>query len=167
MDHHFVYRLRKKLDRIVRHPEFRKLQESAGKKLSHAYIPIPLTAKMIQAALVQAQIENVQKLNVTIKNSLLYIQGEARKWMIKIPFSLVLQPSSAHGRTVAFLIREMTPIMNETVNQQIFHRPPYLHYQNKHIFLDLNQLELIRNIKRGSIKQIKIKEDLLWLKIGM
>ncbi|MEW9668684.1 hypothetical protein [Ammoniphilus sp. 3BR4] len=167
MDHYFVYRLRKKLDRIVRHPEFRKLKESAGKTLGHAYIPVPLTAKMIQAALVQAQIENVQKLKVTIHNSLLYIQGEARKWMIKIPFSLVLQPAKVHGRTVAFLIQEMTPILNETVNQQIFNRPPYLHYQDRHIYLDLNQLDLIRSIKRGSIKQMEIKEDLLWLKIGM
>ncbi|RXT06333.1 hypothetical protein [Ammoniphilus sp. CFH 90114] len=163
----FVQQIRRKLNRLAYHPEIRKLKENAGKTWGEAYIPIPITAKMIQTALIQAQIEDVQKIKVTFVTSSLVIQGVARKWLLKVPFTLILQPSSVQGRVVSFVIREMHPIMNEKVNEQIFNRPPHLRYQDKQIFLDLNQLDVIRKIKKGSIKQMEIDGEILWLKVGV
>lgn len=162
-----INRLKNQLDSLARHPEVQKLKTHTEKALYRASIPIPLSSKMIQTAIVQAQVEDVQKIRVRIREGHLHISGEARKWMLKLPFSLTLRPSHAHGRTIAFFIQEMNPILNEKFNQHLFNRPPYLQYENQQIFLDLNQIEAIRKIRKGSVKQMEIRGETLWIKIGV
>lgn len=163
----FVDRLKKQLNTLARHPEIGKMRAQTARTIHQASIPIPLSGVLIQTALVQAQLEDVQKIKVTIGDGYLHIRGEVRKWMVKVPFTLALKPSEAHGRMVSFFIHEMTPSLNERIKQHVFHRPPYLHYEEKQIFLDLNQIEVIRNLKKGAIKQMEIKGDKLWVKIGI
>ncbi|WP_134701712.1 hypothetical protein [Ammoniphilus sp. YIM 78166] len=163
----FVNRLKQQLNTLARHPEIGKIKSQTAKTIHRASIPIPLSGVLIQTALVQAQLEDVQKIKVTIDGGYLHIRGEVRKWMVKVPFTLALKPSEAHERTVAFLIHEMTPSLNERIKQHIFHRPPYLRYEEKQIFLDLNQIEVIRNFKQGTIKNLEINGDKLWVRIGI
>lgn len=163
----FFDRIREELQQLAKSAEVEKVKEKASHIIHQAYIPVPLTSSMIQTLIVQAQLDDVQKIKVEIMDQAIRFQGVARKLLLKIPFTILLKPASVQNRILMLTIVEMTPINQNWLNGRIFHHPPHLLFQEGKLHLDLNEFEVIRQLNIGIIKDVEIKDNKVWLKIGV
>ncbi|WP_134701684.1 hypothetical protein [Ammoniphilus sp. YIM 78166] len=134
-------------------------------KSTTASVSIPITASMIQATLNQSQLKDFEKIQIQIDDTSLILRGEVRKLMIKVPFSVTLQPVSTQDGKLVFALSRMSPLNASWINQKIFHHPPYLFFKDGLIYLDLEPVKHLEQLQGKFIHHIEIKDGTLWINI--
>lgn len=141
--------------------------ERLKQKAMQLSLPIPITAAMIQQVITKYPVEGVTQLQVTLKEGHFVVTGTARKLAVNVDFTIVLQPVRAEGRQLFFQVVNFKPLSFEMVKKKALHHPPMLNYANDEISLDLNTFEGVRKVPFGEIRDIAIKDDAAWVKIGL
>ncbi|MBM7690743.1 hypothetical protein JOC77_000146 [Peribacillus deserti] len=137
-------------------------------KLGDRGINIPITADILKFMIQNKQPhESIHKMDVEFYESFLRFSGKAKKFLMEIKFEIDLQPLKAEKRVLFFEVKEMKPLNQDWIKSRIFNRPPLLSYIEGNMILDLNQLEAVRKVPLGSIKHFELKDDKLWVKLGL
>lgn len=122
---------------------------------------VSLTADVLLALLNQFKVPEIYKLDVVISSSSIVVKGEARKLMIKIPFSLSMKPGGLHEGRIRFIVKEMSPVNVPWLNHKIFNHPPYVVFKEGYIYLSLKPLDQLKKMKNKTIEHVEIKNDKL------
>lgn len=154
-------RIKNALDRLEGYPILQQAVQSS----TSAAVSIPITDTMIQTLINQANSDDLHQLRIQIDDTSLVIRGIARKLMIKIPFSVSLQPVSSVEGKLIFSINQMSPVNTPWLNQKIFNHPPYLTFKDGYIHLNLEPLKEIKEMKGKFIHDVEIREGKLWINV--
>ncbi|MBM7703700.1 hypothetical protein [Metabacillus iocasae] len=143
--------------------------KKAKKTMNDSGMKIPITSNMMTRLLKMKTEEHKQlkELTVSFEGSSLCIKGMMNKLFIDIPFEIKLYPIKADKRTLHFHIHYLKPTNAEWLKKRIFHKPPFMLYQQDSFELDLNQMKKISIIPIGTIKHFEIKDEKLWVTIGL
>jgi hypothetical protein len=87
--------------------------------------------------------------------------------LMSINFSIKLLPKSASGRVITFEVVEMKPLNQDWIKKRVFNKPTILSYENNHISIDLNEIDNIKKIPVGKIKSFCVKENKLFVGLGV
>lgn len=74
---------------------------------------------------------------------------------------LTLQLRSVDKRTITFEVFDVCPHDTESFNETYLIRPPYLHYANRLLTVDLSFYFPFRHARYRSIRQVKLEEGFL------
>ncbi|MEW9668708.1 hypothetical protein [Ammoniphilus sp. 3BR4] len=150
-------------ERVKREVAHLELQTAANG--SETFEAVSLTADVLLALLNQFKIQEIQKLDVVISGSSIVVKGEARKLMIKIPFSVSMKPAEVREGKIRFIVKEMSPVNVPWLNQKIFNHPPYVVFEEGCIYLSLKPLDYLQKLKNKTIDHVEIKNDKLMVLI--
>ncbi len=134
-------------------------------KSTTASVSIPITASMLEATLNQTRLKDLEEIQIQIDDTSLILRGVVRKLMIKVPFSVTLQPVSTQDGKLVFALSRMSPLNATWINQKIFNHPPYLIFKEGLIYLDLEPIKHLEQLQGKFIHHIEIKEGTLWINI--
>ncbi|MEW4282288.1 hypothetical protein [Priestia koreensis] len=144
------------------------LLSKAKEKVERAGVPIPITADLLSKMIAkQLDPNEIRDFQLTFEDENLVIKGTAKKMLLKIPFQLTLQPVKTEKRTIYFALKEMKPLNQDWIRSKALNKPPLLSYEEGHVKLDLNQLDKIKYVPVGNIQHMEIKNEKLWVKIGL
>lgn len=135
-------------------------------KWEDKYIKIPIKAEMLLHLLKKNPIQAVSNLDVSFMNQSIIVSGIAKK-VVSIAFYIELMPIRAEGRKLYFDITKMKPINQGWIKKKIFQNTSSISYIEGLVCIDLNEIDLIKAIKFGSIKSIEVKGDRLLVGIGI
>ncbi|PLS18764.1 hypothetical protein CVD28_06515 [Bacillus sp. M6-12] len=139
----------------------------AKRRLEDKAVPIPVTSEMILYIFKKQNLEQITSLDVQIIGGSLIVKGTAKKMLVPISFSVELKPQSASRRMLIFKIVDLKPLNQSWIKKMVFNKPSMLSYSDDNISIDLNQIEKIRNIPVGNIKDFVIKENKIWISLGL
>ncbi|WP_172200664.1 hypothetical protein [Saccharibacillus qingshengii] len=146
---------------------FKKMIDRAAQAANEQTVRLPITAAMLQYLFEKKSIAGVEKLEVGIVDGAVSIQGKAEKMLLSVPFQISLKPQRAEGRVLHFEVAAFTPANLEVVKKKVLDQPPLVSYAQGVVALDLNGLEAVKKVPLGSIKSIDIKDDKLWIGLGL
>ncbi len=141
----------------------------AKEKLADGGITVPISAAMLMR-LFQRQLkkqDQIQNLSIIFQENIIEVKGSVHKYLLKIPFQIKLEPSSANGRVLLFQIHEMKPTNRDFLKKRLFDKPPVTTYKDGQIHIDLNEIDKVKLIPIGTIKQFSIQDNKLRVKIGI
>lgn len=141
----------------------------AKEKLKDKGISVPITSDMLMQ-LLQKQIDqndNIYNFNIVFKEDFIRFSGSTKKLLLEIPFELDLKPLKSEGRVLYFDVKNMKPLNQDWIKSKILNKPPLLVYGKGSTQLDLNQVEKIQAIPVGNIQHFEIREERLWVKVGL
>ncbi len=78
-----------------------------------------------------------------------------------LPVELTLQMRSVDKRTITFEVFDVCPHDTESFNETYLIRPPYLHYANRLLTVDLSFYSPFRHARYRSIRHVKLEEGFL------
>lgn len=134
-------------------------------------VDLPLNASVFEKILERQSIEGVEDLQVKIEEGLLILEGDTKvkKFGISknIHFTLSLKPVHAEGRALQFELKKMKPLDFSAVHKKIFHKPPFVTYDERVIQIDLNAFDKVKAIPIGYIKEIAIQDEQFIVSIGL
>ncbi|WP_108671375.1 hypothetical protein [Peribacillus acanthi] len=143
------------------------LLSKAKKKWEDQYVPVPITSEMILSLLHRQTFEGISNLEVQFVGDRMVISGSAKKMGMNIFFKVEMKAMSAAGRKINFEVVDMKPINQDWIKKKVFNQPPMMTYDSGHITMDLDAMESIRDIPWGTIKSFEIKDNMLWVGIGI
>ncbi|MDT0160657.1 hypothetical protein [Bacillus sp. AG4(2022)] len=145
--------------------------QKAGGILKDKNISIPITSGMfswmLESQTEKIESEGLYNIEVVFRDNHIRITGTAKKLLLKIPFSIVLTPSSAEKRIIKFDTGSMTPLNHDWIKKKIFNNPPYVNFENDLLHINLNGFEKVRAIPVGQILDFKIEDDKMWVRLGL
>lgn len=144
---------------------FNQLKTMAEK----ASVPLPITAEMLKRVIALSNNE-VFGLEAHIEQDWIKIKGKFEKKMlvtVNVPFEITLKPKSYEERTVTFEIVEISPLDIGWMNEKIFNNPPYCSYVDRSVKMDFNAWDIVRKVPVGKIKRLEIKDDKLYVSLGI
>jgi hypothetical protein len=134
-------------------------------------ISVPITSKMFSSILKnqteKIEDEGIYNIEVLFIDNYIKVTGNTKKLLLNIPFKIELVPSIAEQRTIKFEIRSMTPLNQDWIKKKIFNKPPFVSYENELLQIDLNAFETVKEFPLGQIRDFKIKDDKMWMKIRL
>ncbi|MQR85824.1 hypothetical protein GFV16_07825 [Bacillus megaterium] len=145
------------------------VQAKMKEKMAESGVTVPISASMLMR-IFQKQMtkqDQIQQFSISFQDSYIHVNGIIKKFLVRIPFSIVLEPLEAKERTLLFKIHEMKPLNQNWINYRIFHKPPVTTYEEKQIHINLNEIDKIKVIPLGKIKQFSIQDEKLRVKIGL
>jgi hypothetical protein len=117
------------------------------------------------ASVLAKKIPELTDICVTIRPTHLHIRA-AVPWTRyglerDLPVELTLQMRSVDKRTITFEVFDVCPHATDSFNETYLIRPPYLHYTNRLLTVDLSYYFPLRHARYRSIRHVKLKEGLL------
>jgi S-adenosylmethionine synthetase len=152
---------------------FRWLEDEAGllfrakKELGEKYITIPITEPMLIRAVNRRKIKGVTNLTVRLIKDKIVVSGAAKKLRITINFCIEFQPLKAKNRILSLKLVGTKPFNQEWIINKVLNKYPYFHYQKGIIQIDLNQFEKAKSIRFGNVKHFEVRDEKLWIGIGI
>lgn len=137
-------------------------------KISNLRLPIPISAEMMKKV-IYSKSDEIKDLEIVMYNNKLLISGKIYKKFIvaiPIPFSITLSLYSVENRYVVFKLVKFSPVNIKYINKIIFENLP-IKYNQKKIYIDLNDWDLINKIPIDNIKKIEIKSGKLLVYLGI
>lgn len=61
----------------------------------------------------------------------------------------------------------MTPLNQDWIKKKVFNKLPFANYENELLQIDLNTFETVKKFPIGQIRDFKIEDDKMWVKIGL
>jgi hypothetical protein len=61
----------------------------------------------------------------------------------------------------------MTPLNQDWIKKKLFNKPPFVNYQNGLLQIDLNGFEKVKAIPVGEIREFKIEDNKMLVRIGL
>ncbi|RXT06315.1 hypothetical protein [Ammoniphilus sp. CFH 90114] len=123
-------------------------------------------ADLLKDLINQVKGQELQDIHVVINDTSIVVTGVARKLMIKIPFSMTMRPVSTERGALAFLVDEMTPVNVPWLNQKVFNHPPYLHFKDGLLTLNLEPLKKMEEFDDMEIQQVDIHDGKIFVVLG-
>ncbi|RKL68189.1 hypothetical protein CR203_06795 [Salipaludibacillus neizhouensis] len=112
--------------------------------------------------------ENISISAVEFHDGLLIVTGSVKKITMTINFSMSLVPECTQNRIIHFRVKKVKPFHCNWLNKKLLkNKSPYVFYSNEIISFDLNQIEKIKSVPIGNLKNIEIKDGMLIVKIGL
>ncbi|WP_209121087.1 hypothetical protein [Alkalihalobacillus sp. BA299] len=142
---------------------FSKVKKELGEK----YITIPITENMLLKAVNKKKMNGISDLSVRLIEDKIVISGAARKLRITINFRLELKPLVARNRELSLKVVGLKPIHQHWITNKILNKPPFLLYQKGIIHIDLSQIEQAKSIRIGNLKYFEVKDEKLWIGVGI
>ncbi|TYR80547.1 hypothetical protein FZC66_09220 [Priestia megaterium] len=145
------------------------MQTKMKEKIAEGGVTIPITSHMLMC-IFQKQMskqDQIQQFAISFHGDVIHVSGIVKKFLLKIPFEIVLRPLQANQRILLFEIKNMKPTNQKWLNRKIFHKPPVATYENQQIHINLNEIDKIKMIPVGNIKSFIIKDRKLRVKIGL
>lgn len=145
------------------------VQAKMKEKMAESGVTVPISASMLMR-IFQKQMtkqDQIQQFSISFQDSYIHVNGIIKKFLVKIPFSIVLEPLEAKERTLVFKIHEMKPLNQNWINYRIFHKSLVTTYEEKQIHINLNEIDKVKVIPVGKIKQFSIQDEKLRVKIGL
>lgn len=139
---------------------------SLFKSFTSKAVPIPITQSMLHTLLTFKKPEALEALDIRIDEDALTIQGKVKKG-VRLPFYLKLQPIDADKRKLYFKVKKMKPLDFTLVKQLVLNHIPTLSYHKELLTLNLNEIDTVKKIPLGNIKTFSIKDDKLWVYLGL
>ncbi|MFC7395479.1 hypothetical protein [Scopulibacillus cellulosilyticus] len=142
---------------------------NAKEKLSEKGISIPITSEMLLWFLKKkaSQEKMIKKIDVNFNEDFIKLSGKVQKLLLKFDFEIDLKPLRAEKRVLYFGVAGMKPLNQGWIKRIIFSIPPGMSYKEGIISFDLNQFDKVRAIPVGNIQSFEIKNQKLWVKIGL
>ncbi|WP_110114830.1 hypothetical protein [Bacillus sp. CGMCC 1.16541] len=163
----FFKKANEQIIKLLKSPEG-SLQK-AKQTLNDAGVPIPITSQ-IMIRLLKKQIgdqKQIKEFSLSFEEDAMYVKGVINKLFIDIPFELKVSPVKANQRMLHFYIHYLKPTNAEWIKKRIFHNPPIMSYEQNEFQLDLNQIDKIKVIPIGNVKHFEIKDEKLWVTMGL
>ncbi|WP_410501880.1 hypothetical protein RIF24_14040 [Exiguobacterium acetylicum] len=117
------------------------------------------------ASALTKEIPELTDICVTIRPTHLHIQAAVplTRYGLErdLPVELTLQLRTANKRTVTFEVFDVRPHDTESFNETYLIRPPYLHYANRLMTVDLSFYFPFRHARYRSIRHVKLEEGFL------
>lgn len=129
--------------------------------------PIRISADLLKKTIENREINDIEDLMVRFVDDTLVIEGKSKKMLIKIPFKIILRPIYNNDLKIYFSVVKISPIDAEWLKSKILQRPPMLKYDNSNLELDIDALDVIKNIPVGKIRSIKIENQCLIARVGI
>ncbi|MCA1031368.1 hypothetical protein LCL95_10055 [Bacillus timonensis] len=130
-------------------------------------IPIPITSNMLLMLFKRVDVEGLSNFDVLIHDEKVCFRGTFKKMLLNIPFQIDLKPVGASERKLSFEICRMKPINVNWINEILFNRASGVSYHNSNVTIDLNEFDQIRNIPIGTIRDVEVKNDKIFVRIGL
>lgn len=127
---------------------------------------ILISQKMLQQLLTLKSVDYVDEFSIQLKSGHICVQGKIKR-VVPIFFYIQLKPVQAQDRKLLFKVVKIKPVSFNLLRKQIMNHLPAVSYHNNHLTLDLNQIRNVKNIPFGNIQSFHIKDDALWLQIGV
>ncbi|WP_379969547.1 hypothetical protein [Ectobacillus sp. sgz5001026] len=137
------------------------------KILKDKYINVPITDTMLLKLMNQKPIEGISDLAVSFGEETIVISGKAKKMLVTIPFQVELKPVHAEDRNVYFAVVDMKPLNQGWIKKVAFNIPPTLTYEEEKVCMDLNSIDIVKKVLFGKIKHMEVKENKLYVGIGI
>ncbi|RBN37735.1 hypothetical protein DMN50_28960, partial [Priestia megaterium] len=98
------------------------VQAKMKEKMAESGVTVPISASMLMR-IFQKQMtkqDQIQQFSISFQDSYIHVNGIIKKFLVRIPFSIVLEPLEAKERTLLFKIHEMKPLNQNWINYRIF-----------------------------------------------
>lgn len=136
-------------------------------KYNNKHITVPITKETIEYLINKRNLDGIKNLEVDIIGEKMIVTGVAKKLLLNINFKIDLIISRVVERRVYFEIIEMKPINHEWIKKNIFKDHPYINYNCSIIDINLNVIDYIRLIPIGNIYKCEIKDNKIWVSLGV
>lgn len=146
---------------------FGKIIKSTADAVKMQRVTIPITSSMLEYLIMQQPIKGVEQLRVVLADERLTISGRTKKLLIPISFTISLKPKEMEKRVLHFEVDAFSPADIEFVKRKVLNRPPFINYEPNVVTFDLNGLDIVSKVPYGSIHGVEIKENKLWVQIGL
>lgn len=149
---------------------FKKLKGTLKSVATEKAVPIPITADRLLWMFrkgIQEQEEEIRNLDVSLRGGTVCISGLTKKLLLQVYFEIDLKPLKAEHRTLYFTVPYMKPFNQEWMKRKVLNKPPYTVYEDRMLKMNLDEIDTIKSIPVGSIKHFEIRDEKLWVKIGM
>lgn len=145
-----------------------------GKKLfsqlTNLSVSIPVSQQRIQDVL-SKQIEELEDIQVLITPEELEISGYVtiKKFGLsrRQRVALFLTPQRVEKRTIYFNVLKVKPLDLESSNVSYLTKPPFTHYEDRILRLDLSTLDLLQKTQYGSIRHLTLGSEELTVGLGV
>ena len=132
------------------------------KRLVPQEVTIPVSKAWLIRKLNVNTIHDVKVLAIQIDLGQLIVSGKTKKWLLWIPFRIVLEPAGSACHTIRFRSIIIEKMHFNALNDKSFQRTPYNTNDNKIVRFDLNQSDPIANLSLEKIKDFCLeKTDVL------
>lgn len=145
-----------------------------GKKifnhLSNLSVSIPVPQQRIQEVLAK-QVKELEDIQVLITPEEIEISGHVL--IKKLGFSrkqrvaLFLAPQRVDGRIIYFNVLKVKPLDLEASNATYLSKPPFTHYEDRILRLDLSTLDLLQKTQYGSLRHLTLGYEELKVGLGV
>ncbi|OZM57362.1 hypothetical protein CIB95_07830 [Lottiidibacillus patelloidae] len=129
-------------------------------------IQLPVTAKMLSHMLNGKKFKYIKSLKVNIDEP--FIKIEVTFLLLKFEFKaeIMIIPYTTKGsRSVKFKIINIKPKLLTLIKLFSFNKHKFITLNKGYIFINLNGIKKVKEIKYGKITEIQIKNKILWCKI--
>lgn len=117
------------------------------------------------ASALTKEIPELTDICVTIRTTHIHLQAAVplTRYGLErdLPVELTLQLRTVNKRTVTFEVFDVRPHDTESFNETYLIRPPYLHYANRLLNVDLSFYFPFRHARYRSIRHVKLEEGFL------
>ncbi|MFS0781749.1 hypothetical protein [Bacillus sp. 1P06AnD] len=156
--------MKNRFETVVGHSA--SLKKTILEKISEHSLPIPISQQALQWIL-NHHSDTLDGMHVDLIDEKLVLRGKYRAGIIPVPFELICRPVSADKRILCFYVEQMKPINQEWLRKKVFNSKNGSVYKEGHLYIDCNQMKTIKSLPLGSIKDMYVKKQTLWLKIGV
>ncbi|WP_158211503.1 hypothetical protein [Alkalihalobacterium alkalinitrilicum] len=150
-----------------RHYEETSILSRAKKELKEKFVTIQLTEDMLGWVVNKKKIKGITSIAVRLIEDKIVISGAMKKLRLTIPFRIDLKPLVARDRELSFKVVSLKPLNHHWITTKLLNKSPFLHYHKGIIHIDLNQIEKAKAIRVGNVKRFEVKDERLWIGIGL
>lgn len=137
------------------------------RKIKEKYVNVSISSETLLRLVSKQNSKDLSNLDVVISDKSIIISGVAKKFFLKFPFSVSLTPTRSEGRKVFFFIEKMSPLDQSWIKRLIFNKQKAITYIEEHVCINLNDIEKIKVIPLGTIRRIEVKENKLYVSVGL
>ncbi|WP_164667917.1 hypothetical protein [Virgibacillus doumboii] len=137
--------------------------------MNNAGVSIPINSSTLLRVLQEKFVRHhsIKDLNLAIQNDCIRISGITGKPLPRIYVEVKVRPSDVYNRLLFFKIDSMKPINAGWLKRKIFNRPPYMKYDRDMAIINLDSIEKVKAVPFGNIQEISIKEQKVWVRLGL
>ncbi|WP_216827415.1 hypothetical protein [Alkalihalobacterium elongatum] len=142
-------------------------REKPKKELKENQITIQITESTLQWIINKKKFKGISDLTVQLIEDKIVISGATKKLTITINFQIDLRPLVASDRNLSLEIVDMKPLNQNWITKKLLNKPPFISYHKGIIHLDFNYIEKAKMIQFGNLKHFEVRNEVLWIGVGV
>lgn len=129
--------------------------------------PIRMSEELVNRLITLQPPENMSNVQCVLEGEHLILTGTTKVMLMPVPLRIELRPTMAKGRRLQFDVIDLKPTLNEAMKKRLLKDADGVAYENEKLSINLNEIDLIKDIPFGKLAGIRIKDKVLWCKIIM